>query len=234
MTFSNHKNMHTWLFIAGDDLDAIEQAAQASPSVLVIDLEEFTAKENKALACQRLPQAIAICQQHNVECAIRIDALLNGGTEQLEWLADSKPYAVFLPQVERPEQLLRLTEQMSQFGLADTPIVPTIESYEGVNNFETIASCSANIIAALLGTGDLSKSMGLSEEPLKMEIMKPQRVAFLATCLQHSIIAIDGPWPDLRDEPNNKINQENDLSFAYQSGFRSKCIIDKKQIPKKL
>jgi citrate lyase subunit beta/citryl-CoA lyase len=232
MTISSSNTIDSWLFIAGDDLDAIEKAAKASPTVIVIDLEEFTAKENKILACEQFQQSVTLCQQNEVACAIRIDALSNGGAEQLLLLGHTKPYALFLPQVETPEQLLLLTDAMTQCGLANTPIVPTIESHAGITNLEAIMSCPANILAALLGTGDLSTSLGLSKEPMRMEMMRPQRETFLATCLQHSIIAIDGPWPDLTESQKNKSDYEKDLAFSYQSGFRSKCIIDIKQIPK--
>ena len=232
MTNSRSKTINSWLFMAADDLDAIAEAAKAGPTVIVLDLEEFTEKEHKKLACEQFQQAAAICQQHKVACAIRIDTLSNGGAEQLLLLGKAKPYALFLPQVEAPEHLLLLSEEMAQCGLASTPIVPTIESHTGITNLEAILASPVNILAALLGTGDLSKSLGLSEEPARMEMLRPQREFFLATCIEHSIVAIDGPWPDLSESKNNKSDYETDLAFSYQSGFHSKCIIDIKQIPK--
>jgi citrate lyase subunit beta/citryl-CoA lyase len=220
----------SWLFAAGHDLKGLEKLIQAKPAVIVIDLEEFTPAEHKPQACELFSGIVTQCDQSNVRCAIRLDQLDNGGLEQLKAIAAAKPFAVFLPQIDKPETLQTLRNEMDSLGLVDTPMVPTIESQQGLEKLDEILSATRLSSAALLGTGDLSADLGLSSNPDRMSVLQPLREQFASTCKRHGVDAIDGPWPELVEPLLRTAEYQQDCDFSRGAGFKSRCALTIEQV----
>nr|WP_082708598.1 aldolase/citrate lyase family protein [Marinobacterium profundum] len=222
--------LRSWLFAAGHDLAALHTALNARPAVLVVDLEEFTPADRKAEACVLFHHIVPACRDAGVQCAIRLDRLDNGGTEQLALIAAARPAAVLLPQIEQPEQLRELRQLMDQHDLRDTQIVPTIETRAGLARLDELFRATRLIGAALLGTGDLAQDCGLAQDPTRMQQLQPSRTTFADLCQRNGIEAIDGPWPERSDPLTRADAYHQDCDFSRSAGFRSRCALTAGQV----
>ncbi|UTW12033.1 HpcH/HpaI aldolase/citrate lyase family protein [Marinobacterium rhizophilum] len=230
MTMQPNTALRSWFFNGGHDQGLLLNAIESGPAVLVVDLEEFTPGGQKTAACKLFPTITEACQTAGIECAIRLDALDKGGEQQLALIAAARPQAVLLPQIERPEQLQALRALMDANGLADTAIVPTIETRAGLARLDDILTAAPRVTAALLGTGDLSADMGLAAEPQRMQLLQPARSEFVAACLRHGVEAIDGPWPERTDPPERPQAYNEDCRFSRTTGYRSRCALTPGQV----
>ncbi|RLM27025.1 hypothetical protein BIY29_03775 [Brenneria alni] len=216
----------SWLFVAGHDRPRLAQAIDAQPGVLVVDLEEFTPVTGKDTACRLFTGIAELCRRRAIRCAIRLDRLALGGETQLAEIAAAAPDAVFLPQIEEAGQMVELDELMTRHGVINTAIVPTIESRQGLARLESILTATNRVRAALLGSGDLSRDMGIADDPQRMARLLPLRRQFIDCCQRHDVEAIDGPWP-------NNIGEDgfvDDCETSLRAGYRSRCAITPEQV----
>lgn len=229
MKINSNNSFHSWLFAGGHDISAVLALLVSRPSVLVIDMEEFTPVQRKNEACMNFKHIAAAAKNAGVACAIRLDPLNKGGKEQLALIASSYPFAILLPQIEQPQQLQELWQLMVFHGLEKVGIVPTIESRSGLANLENILSETPQIIAVLLGTGDLSTDLGLEGETDRMAILQQSRENFASTCRFHNVDPIDGPWPELVDPLKRRDDYLLDCEFSRRAGFSSRCALTNAQ-----
>ncbi|MFC3395369.1 aldolase/citrate lyase family protein [Brenneria rubrifaciens] len=221
-----NKQAKSWLFVAGHHRQRLAQAIDAQPAVLVVDLEEFTPRQEKEAACRIFAEVAALCRRRSIGCAIRLDRLAQGGEAQLAEIAAAGPDAVFLPQIEEARQLIELDVLMTRHGLAATAIVPTIESRLGLAQLESILTATNRVNAALLGSGDLSLDMGIAADPRRMAQLLPLRRQFIDGCRRHGVEAIDGPWPKNIGEDQFP----GDCEHSLRAGYRSRCAITPEQV----
>jgi len=229
MEINSVNSFHSWLFTGGHDISAVLALLASRPSVLVIDMEEFTPAERKNEACMNFKHIVAAAEDAGVACAIRLDPLNKGGEEQLASIATAYPFAILLPQIEKPQQLQELWQLMILHGLEKVGIVPTIESRNGLANLENILSETPQISAVLLGTGDLSTDFGLGGKTDRMAMLQQSRENFASTCRFHNVDPIDGPWPELVDPLKRRDDYLLDCEFSRRVGFSSRCALTNAQ-----
>lgn len=198
----------------------------AKPAVLVIDLEEFTPAADKLRACRAMDLIAAQCHEADVACALRIDRLHNGGTEQLALLENVALDALFLPRVEHERDIDQLERAMHECGLP-RPIVPTLESKAGIERLGPILQAGANITAVLFGSGDFATDIGINTLPDRMQRLQEVRRHFAQLCRSYGVTAIDGPWP-FPDEMDTE-RYFDDCRFSWASGFEARCTLNPAQ-----
>lgn len=232
MTVNTINSFHSWLFTAGHDMAAALRLLESHPSVLVVDLEEFTPSQYKHAACINFKNIVAAAEAVGIACAIRLDSLEKGGLQQLAVIAAARPFAILLPQIEKPQQLQDLWQQMMLHDLQGVGIVPTIESQVGFANLEQILMSGPQISAVLLGTGDLAADLGLEKNPDRMAMLQQSRETFARLCQEYQVEAIDGPWPELVDPPQRGDDYLADCEFSRRAGFTSRCALTSTQTTK--
>ncbi|GEN23685.1 citrate lyase subunit beta [Halomonas cupida] len=221
------KDLRSWLFIGGHDLERIESALEQGPDVLVVDLEEFTPAESRQAVCAGFAEIVARCERHHCVAAVRINRLSEGGAEELVALSRI-PAVVFLPQVDSAQCIAELdpllTERELRSGLTSgsTVLIPTLESRLGLERSDEILRASPRLEAALLGSGDLARDLGL-ESGNRVAGLAAWRRHLVEACRHVECLAIDGPWP----EPQGFVE---DQAWAQQLGFRARCVVDSRQI----
>jgi len=219
----------SWLFVGGHDIAAATTLLKSSPSFLVIDLEEFTPSKLKHQACINFKQIVSAADNAGIPCAIRLDPLQIGGDQQLAMIADTRPCAILLPQIEQPQQLQDLLTLMKHHGFEGTDIIPTIESSIGLANLENILALTPQITAALLGTGDLSADLGIDKKPERMTLLQPSREGFVKLCRKYKVDPIDGSWPELKDPLARPEDYLRDCEFSRSVSFTSRCALTTSQ-----
>lgn len=150
----------------------VEGVWRHSADVVVLDLEDSVAPEEKPAARMAVREAIPLVQRGGAEAALRVnhDAVM----EDCEAGVWPGLCAVVLPKAEAPEQVRILDATLSRLeaarGMPDgvVEIMPMVESAVGVRNAHAIASASPRIHAfGVLGEADLTADLGLSFNDLQ-------------------------------------------------------------------
>ncbi|MGO2414646.1 MAG: aldolase/citrate lyase family protein [Cobetia crustatorum] len=231
-----------WLFVPGDDAVRLDATLESGADAIVVDLEEFTAPEGRALAISRFAEFARRARRLHLWPAVRLNLLEQGGREELAALITNAmgditacPAAVFLPAVECREHLVTLDhalaeqERLHQLPTGSLKGIATLESQAGLMAVDELlapATDTPRLLGALIGTGDLALDLGLSttQDPtLITETLKPWRVRLATACRTHQRLAIDGPWCW-------KNGLGTDQHWANQQGFKARCVIHPEQL----
>jgi len=220
----------SWLFVSGSDCADQERALQSGADVVVADLEEFTAPQERPDARVTIASLMQACRERLVVGAVRVNKLAEDGLDDLTGVMCGAPAAVFLPHVESSEHIRELNQQIAklehayQLEAGSTEIVPTIESARGLVALTSILTASDRIRCCLLAGEDLSTSLGAIRGEDSIELQQV-RSRFLVECMAAGVKPIDLPY-SYRDESAVR----DDLFWASRVGFKSKCVVSPAQI----
>ncbi|WP_232310875.1 HpcH/HpaI aldolase/citrate lyase family protein [Herbaspirillum autotrophicum] len=214
-----------WMFVAGMDQAAHARAIAGGADVVVADLEEFTAPADRPEARLHIAAMMADCRARGVVGAVRVNKLEHDGHADLCGVMAGRPDVVFLPHVDRPEQIVALAAEISSLeaeqGIAagSTEIAPTIESAAGLLALGAILRASPRVTACLLAAEDFSASLGAERGADGVEL-RYARARFLLECVAAGVVAIDCPCTFRAIATFTA-----DLELARRLGFKSKCVV---------
>jgi citrate lyase subunit beta/citryl-CoA lyase len=207
--------MRSWLFVPGSRADRFDKAAAAGADMLIIDLEDAVAPEEKAAA----RAAIRDWLTAERKAVIRINA---AGTDwfsaDLALAALPGVVAVMLPKAERIEDLVTVM----QAGAAG--VVPLIETAAGLAAAQPLAAADG-VLCLAFGSLDFQVDLGLrdaTEDDLiyfRSQLVLASRLAGLAG-------PIDGVTTAIDDTGRLRI----DVTRAWRLGFGGKLCIHPRQI----
>lgn len=150
----------------------VEGVWKHSPDMVVLDLEDSVAPDEKQGARGMVQDAIPLAARGGADVAVRVNA--DTVSEDCDAAIWSGLCAVVLPKAESPEQITTLdtllTRLETEHGLppASVEIMPMIESAVGVQNAYAIASASGRITSfGVLGEADLTADLGASFDALQ-------------------------------------------------------------------
>lgn len=209
-----------FLFAPGDRPDRVEKALASDADMVCIDLEDSVAPSSKAGARNTALELLARFRSDRL--ALRINGLETlDGLRDLVLLADSEilPAAIFIPMTETPAAPAQVLKVL---GLRCPPIIPLIETVQGLRAADSIAA-EPGVEAMMFGGGDLSAQLGVK---LEWDPLLAARSAFVMSCASAQIPAIDVPFIHLSDEEG--LRQE--CLAARSLGFRIKAAIHPRQI----
>lgn len=155
----------TMLITPGNNRARLEKAATLDVDSVVIDFEDGVAPVDKAEARKIAADVLASTDFGHRERLIRVNAI---GTAEFHDDIAALPIndidALFVPKVERPEDLQSLDATLDEFEPRhpDHPInvIATIETPRGVLNALAIADASERTTALFFGSGDHAAATG--------------------------------------------------------------------------
>lgn len=176
----------SFLFVPADRTDRYAKALASGADMVIIDLEDAIAHEQKDRARAMLDGAWGHFD-HEDRVVIRIN-----GLDSLELADDAalcaslQPAAVMLPKCESAESLTSLYERMGEI-----PIVPLIESAAGLRDVDAIA-CAEGTSRLAFGHVDFQADLGMVPDADQTEL-GPARFAMVLASRAAGIAApIDG------------------------------------------
>lgn len=215
----------SWLFTPGTRPDRFKKAQEAGADVLIIDLEDAVAPEEKSKARKVTLDYLELPQTSSVAHAVRINGLDTPfGLADLQALIKqgSKPDFLVLPKTESADHLVILDRLLTRAGL-DAPVVGLIESARGLAAVDTIASAKPRLFALMLGAADMAADLGVGPE---WDGLSYTRGRLVAACAAAGIMPIDSPYFSVRDKRG--LNYEVKRSIAM--GFVAKAAIHPDQV----
>ncbi|MBZ9958190.1 MULTISPECIES: CoA ester lyase [unclassified Mesorhizobium] len=232
--------MRSLLFVPGDSERKLEKGFGAGADVVIVDLEDSVAPQNKASARMTAARFIASHRAKTRSAIyVRVNDLSTGLTDDdLAALIPAKPDGVMLPKsaggqdVQHLSAKLRLRE--AENGLADgaTKILPIItETPAAVLAAASYAGASARLAGLTWGAEDLSAAIGArttrDQHGRYTEIFRFARAMTILAAGAAEVAAIDTVFPNFRD----MAAFEAECREAERDGFTGKMAIHPDQVP---
>ena len=210
----------TYLFVPGNRPERFDKALASGADVIILDVEDAVAPEDKPEARRAIAQWCAAATTERSRLAIRInDPTTTWFADDLELLRSTAVAVAMLPKAEEPWHVTQVVRAMA----ADGFVIPMIESAQGVAAVEAIASAE-RVLRLAFGTLDYAVDLDLSGDERGLayaasRIAVASKCAGLATPIAGVTLALD-----------DEARLEADVAFARACGFGAKLCIHPRQV----
>jgi len=232
--------MRSLLFVPGDSERKLEKGFAAGADVVIVDLEDSVAPQNKSLA-RDIAARVIVEQRLRTKSAIyvRVNDLSTGLTDDdLAALVAAKPDGIMLPKSNGGQDVQHLSAKLRVYeaenGLPDGAIriLPIItETAAGVLAAASYAQVSARLVGVTWGAEDLSAAIGArtarDERGRYTDVFRLARTMTILAAGAAEVAAIDTVFPNFRD----MVAFEVECAEAERDGFTGKMAIHPAQVP---
>lgn len=232
--------MRSLLFVPGDSEKKLEKGFGAGADVVIVDLEDSVAPQNKATAREIAARFIAGNRQQTSSAVyIRVNDLSTGLTDDdLAVLVAVKPDGIMLPKSNSGQDVQQLSAKLrvheAENGLPDggIRILPIItETAAGVLAAASYAGASARLAGLTWGAEDLSAAIGAraarDDNGRYTDVFRLARTMTILAAGAAEVAAIDTVFPNFRD----MVAFEAECTEAERDGFTGKMAIHPAQVP---
>ncbi|MFC2038352.1 HpcH/HpaI aldolase/citrate lyase family protein [Chloroflexota bacterium] len=228
----NRQLMRSLLFVPGDQPERMKKAVGLNADVLIMDLEDSVAPNEKVKARKCVADFLDIehgtCRTVFVRTNSLDSELLRS---DLEAIVRPGISGVILPKVDSARDIdelageIDILERGAGLESGSLRIIGLIESAIGVIHAFEIAEASPRMIALALGAEDYALDMGIERSAEGTEIFYPRSVLAVAA-RAGGIFSIDTPYVNVRDEAG----LVEDAKLSRRQGFTGKLVIHPDQI----
>ncbi|WP_214470749.1 CoA ester lyase [Mesorhizobium sp. dw_380] len=232
--------MRSMLFVPGDSERKLEKGFGAGADVIIVDLEDSVAPQNKATAREIAARFIIERRgQTSPAIYIRVNDLSTGLTdEDLAALVPAKPHGIMLPKSNSGQDVQHLSAKLrvheAESGLTDgtIKILPIItETPAGALAAATYAGASTRLAGVTWGAEDLSAAIGAraarDEHGRYTDVFRFARTMTILAAGAAEVAAIDTVFPNFRDMAAFSA----ECAEAERDGFTGKMAIHPNQVP---
>lgn len=222
----------TMMFVPGANPAMLRDAPLYGADSIMFDLEDAVSLKEKDTARMLVHQALKTIDYSSVETVVRINALEDGGDQDIEAVVVAGVNVVRLPKTERAEDITEVAEVITaveeKYGIeiGRTKMMAAVESAEGVMNAREIAQASERLIGIALGAEDYVTNMKTKRHPDGQELFFARNMILHAARIA-GIAAIDTVYSDV----DNTEGFQNEVRLIKQLGFDGKSVINPRQIP---
>ncbi len=212
------------LFTPGTRGDRIQKALETGAAdVVVADLEDAVAPDQKAEARQVVLSAMDASEPGRAQRAIRINPWPTSLAEDdLDAVLSADVDLLVIPKAESPDHIRALDVR-----LGDHParLLLILETAEGVLNARELARASDRVAAIAFGAEDLAADAGLRRSPENVEVAVPRSLVALAAAAT-GVAAIDMITADFKDTERTG----REASEARALGYKGKMCLHPAQV----
>ncbi len=192
--------LRTMLFIPAHKLDWVRKASRSQPDSVVLDLEDAVPPALKKEARALVREGIGLLRDQGIHAFVRINALSQGGADDVPELATEGFSGVMLPKADSVEEIRELdrllchAEGKAGLALGSVAIMPLPETAQGLWAARDLAAASTRcrgIIAVVGGpvSGDVARAVGFRPS------MEGSEQLYLASKLVLDSRAGGAPYP---------------------------------------
>ena len=231
--------MRSLLFVPGDSERKLEKGFSAGADVVIVDLEDSVAPENKPLARRTAAEAIASRPAGGPVVYVRVNDLSTGLTDDdLAAVVPARPDGIVLPKsasgadVQHLSTKLRVAEIENGLPDRSIKIIPIITE-TGIATLSTASypNCSSRLAGLTWGAEDLSAAIGArasrDEHGRYTDVFRYARAVTLLAASACDVPAIDTVFVDFRDLDGLRA----ECLEAERDGFTAKLAIHPAQVP---
>lgn len=215
------------LFMPASNPKALAKAREVDADVIILDLEDAVAPEQKEVAREAALRALYTGGFGHREVAVRVNGLdTEWGADDLEALARAGADALLVPKVSSPQDVLRYHEALSD-APSDLQLWAMIETAGSVLRLDAIASLARQTRLALwvIGPNDLARELRARPDAGRT-FLQPFLSLAVAAARAHDVSILDGVCNEFKDMDIFRKEAEQGLMF----GFDGKTLIHPAQI----
>ena len=220
--------MRSLLFVPGDSERKIMKALDSQADVVILDLEDAVAPDNKASARQLCAEVLKT-PANGRKRYVRVNPLTSGlTTTDLEAVLPAGPDGLLQPKTETGKDVRQLVEMIG----GDLPIIAiATETAGAIFGLGTYVSAGSQLEALTWGAEDLSNEVSaLASRDDEGDLTSPYQLArnlCLFGARAAEVEPIDTVYVDFRNEAGLK----SECLAAVRDGFTAKLAIHPAQIP---
>jgi citrate lyase subunit beta / citryl-CoA lyase len=165
--------LRSMLFIPAHKLDWVRKVKRFDPDAVVLDLEDAVPAGSKGEARQLAREGIRVLQDLGIAAFVRVNALEQGGDEDVPAVVIDGLSGVMLPKGRSVEEVRELDGLLAHAeGKADLPyrsvsVLPLPETAEGMWSARDLAAASKRVkglVGVIAGpvAGDVARAMGFT------------------------------------------------------------------------
>jgi citrate lyase subunit beta/citryl-CoA lyase len=219
------------LFMPGSNARALEKARSLAADGIILDLEDSVAPDGKALARDRIAEAVAAKGFGRREVLIRVNALDSPyWIDDVTMAAKARPDGILVPKISSVQDLSAIADRLSDVG-ADMSIRvwAMIETARAVLHAEELAASSRDsemrLAGFVFGPNDIARETRIRMQPGRAAMLPMITHCILATRL-HGLEILDGPYSDF----SNPEGFAQECAQGRDLGFDGKTLIHPGQI----
>lgn len=232
---SDHsQNLTTWLFVTAINESEIAAAAASGADVVIVDLEDFTPPDLRAMGRERLSETLSVISSAGPRTCVRINPT-GSADHRPDLIAalDAGVQFVSLPKTTSADELHDLADAMKAHldDESERPLLlPCIETAEGLVNTYAILKQSPPLIGCLVASEDMTASLAAPRDRSGKAI-RYARERFLVECRAAGVEPVDCPytWAD-RDGLIAETEDAKALGYHWKSAARADQITDIREI----
>ena len=220
-----HRSRRSALYMPASNARAIAKARTLDCDVVILDLEDAVAPDEKAAARDRVAAAVDEGGFGSRELVVRINGIGTPWyTDDIAALRTIEVDAVLVPKVSYPADLAIVRSAVGEDG---PPIWAMIETCAAVLSLPALseAASASRLTALVVGTNDLAKDMRCRLGSDRMPLM-PALTTIVMAARAASIVALDGVCNAL-DDPSRFASE---CSQGAMLGYDGKTLIHPSQI----
>lgn len=199
--------LRSLLFVPGSDERKLGKVASFGADLVVIDLEDAVAEDEKSAARALTREAIPGCGAGGALVTVRVNAIETGRMEQdLAGVLRPELAAIMIPKVQDAQTLAALdralcaAEREQGMEVGSVRVLALIETARGIADCERIlASAPPRTHTAVFGAGDFSTELGIDLTRDAQELLYARSRLVVATRAAGLAKPVDGPWLALQD-----------------------------------
>jgi citrate lyase subunit beta/citryl-CoA lyase len=219
------------LFVPGNNPRFLEKAKTIPADIVCFDLEDSVPDSEKVNARNLIKEALKSRSEYASDVYVRTNSPASGKIpDDLEQTVQRGLDGIVIPKVNSAKELSKIKKTLSRLEkkrkLKPIPLIPSIESAQGVVNAYEIATESKRVVALVFGVFDLLNDMGI-EYTKQPDGAKYARAKIPVDAKAAGVYAIDAIWQDLQDKDGLK----QDCIIGKSLGYVGKSIIHPDQIP---
>lgn len=232
--------MRSLLFVPGDSERKLAKGAASSADVLIVDLEDSVAADNKAIARSTACSFIGnVPRDSRFKVYVRLNDLSTGLTqEDLEAVVKVRPDGIMLPKCNSGADLAQLSAMLrvheAERNIEDgaTKIIAIMtEMAAGVLSASTYRDAGPRLAGLTWGAEDLSAAIGATatrdDDGRYTDVFRLARAVTILAASTADVTAIDTVFVDFRDTQGLR----KECSEAARDGFTAKMAIHPDQVP---
>jgi citrate lyase subunit beta/citryl-CoA lyase len=221
-TINKKQNYRSVLMLSANKIKHLQKIPSLEADAVILNLEDGVAKEEKPFALVLSAIFLGRYRKCEKKLIVRVNALDEGGYEEIAYLNQFMPDAIRVPKIKTPQEVASVLHLLNK----ETELHLSIETASAWHNLAALA-LNDRVKAYYLGALDLFADMGLSQSLIRREnpTMQYLLAHFLLTSRSVGVKPVSFVFQEYKDEESFKAW----LQLEKEMGFDAKGCLSPKQ-----
>ena len=219
---NKNKKFSSVLMLSCNNIKHLSKIESLEADCIMLNLEDGISREEKPFALALCAIFLSRLQKCEKKLVVRVNALDEGGYDEITYLNQFMPDAIRVPKIKTPDEVKAVHALLKD----DIELHLSIETAEAWHNLSSL-SVNKRVTTFYLGILDLFADMGLSQGliDLKNPTIHYMLSHFLVTCKSIRVKPVSFVFQDFRDLETF----EKWIALEYSMGYDAKGCISPKQ-----